>query len=207
VALLKKKLEAGDVGSNLEELVSILEYIPLAVVQAAAYIQKKGSKYGVRQYMDDFQKSEKRQTNLPNYEAGHLRQVSEAQNAIIITWQISFNSIRQQWRSSADLLSLTSFFDRQGIPKEVLIVQISEDRRGERGRDDNQERNQDYHEDGAFKSSDSDADAEDDASDQFEDDIDRLQNYSVVFDTANEHTFEMQELVQLATRKWLAMQR
>ena len=45
----------------------------------------------------------------------------------------------------------------------------------------------------------------DDPPDRFEEDIDRLQNYSFVSVGADEWTFEMHRLVQLATRKWLAM--
>lgn len=39
---------------------------------------------------------------------------------VLITWQILFESIRESRRSAADLLSLMSFFDRQGIPKTLL---------------------------------------------------------------------------------------
>ena len=139
-ALLKKKLDIADIESDMEELTNILEYMPLAIVQAAAYIQQKGSRYQytVRRYIKEFQKSDKRKTSLLNYEAGDLRRDPEAKNSIIITWQISFTYIREQWPSSADLLALMSFFDRQGIPKEALTVQISEetDRNGNKDEDE-----------------------------------------------------------------------
>lgn len=35
-------------------------------------------------------------------------------------WQLSFKYIRSKKASAADLLSLISFFDRQGIPKALL---------------------------------------------------------------------------------------
>jgi hypothetical protein len=132
VALLKKKLDATDINSDLEELASMLEYMPLAIVQAAAYIQQKRSRcrYSVRQYIEEFRRSDKRKTSLLNYEAGHLRRDPEAKNSIIITWQISFNYIREQWPSSADLLALMSFFDRQGISKEALTVRTLEEEAG-----------------------------------------------------------------------------
>jgi len=41
-------------------------------------------------------------------------------NSIIITWQISFDHIRHVRPSAADLLSLMSFFDRQGISEALL---------------------------------------------------------------------------------------
>jgi hypothetical protein len=42
----------------------------------------------------------------------------------MITWQISFNEIREKWPTSADLLSLMSYFNRQGIPEDVLKVRL-----------------------------------------------------------------------------------
>lgn len=126
-ALLRKKLDGFTNQEGLGELVSLLEYMPLAIVQAAAYIQQKGSRYSVQQYMEDFQRNEKRKTSLLNYEAGHLRRDPEAKNSIITTWEMSFNNIRKNWPLSADLLSLMSYFDRQGIPEEVLKVQLQEE--------------------------------------------------------------------------------
>ena len=204
-ALLKKKMDMADIETDMEELVSILEYMPLAIVQAAAYIQQKRSryKYTVRQYIEEFQKSDKGKTSLLNYEAGHLRRDPEAKNSIIITWQISFTYIREQWPSSADLLALMSFFDRQGIPREALTVQTLKERRDDGDTDRNDDRDEDVgiQQYGALQGS------SDDDSDQFEEDIDRLQNYSFVSGGADGQTFEMHSLVQLATRTWLAMQR
>ena len=49
---------------------------------------------------------------------------------------MSFDYIREQWPSSADLLALMSFFDRQGIPKEVLTLQTSTKEHNDRNRND-----------------------------------------------------------------------
>lgn len=124
IALLKRKIDKSVDDGDLRELAQVLEYMPLAIVQAAAYIQQKGASYSVRQYLEAFQRNEKRKTSLLNYETGHLRRDPEASNSIIITWQISFDEIREKWPLSADLLSLMSYFDRQGIPEEVLKVQV-----------------------------------------------------------------------------------
>jgi tetratricopeptide (TPR) repeat protein len=186
---------------DLEELARILEFMPLAIVQAAAYIQQKGVRYSVRRYIEAFQKNEKQQTSLLNYEAGHLRRDPEAKNSIIITWQISFDEIREKWPSSADLLSLMSYFDRQGIPEDVLKVQLREEeirdstKQNDDGvRDDENDEKEDNEDDGASEiSSDS----------MFEAAVERLRSYSFVSTGADGRTFEMHGLVQLATRKWL----
>lgn len=41
-------------------------------------------------------------------------------SSIIVRWQMSFELIQRMRPSATDLLSLMSFFDRQGIPEHVL---------------------------------------------------------------------------------------
>jgi tetratricopeptide (TPR) repeat protein len=221
--LLESKLDGqADIG-DLGELVHMLECIPLAIVQAAAYIQQKGSRYNVRKYIEEFQKNERRKTSLLNYEAGHLRRDQEAKNSIVITWQISFDEIRDKCPSSADLLSLMSFFDRQGIPEEVLKVQVQKERTGDivrrdivrrdmvrrdMVRRDMVKRDEDSNEDDGKDEDDDIKDSgasEATSDDTFEEDVDRLRSYSFVSVGDNGRTLDMHGLVQLATRKWLEM--
>ena len=54
-------------------------------------------------------------SRLLEHDAGDLRRDGGVSNAILTIWQISFDCIRAKRRSAADLLSLMSFFDRQGI--------------------------------------------------------------------------------------------
>lgn len=56
--LLQRKLDESADEQDLEELVDILEYLLLAIVQAAAYMQLKGSRYHVRRYIEAYQKNE-----------------------------------------------------------------------------------------------------------------------------------------------------
>jgi hypothetical protein len=86
IELLQKKLDRVREEHDLKELASILEYMPLAMVQAAAYIRQKGARYSVRRYIEAFQRNEKQQTSLLNHEAGQLRRDPDAKNSIIITW-------------------------------------------------------------------------------------------------------------------------
>jgi hypothetical protein len=110
---------AGD-ADKTAELVAALEYMPLAIVQAAAYISKRWPESSIHQYLDAFRKSDRMKAGLLNYEGGRLRRDPEAKNAILITWQISFDHIRRTKPSAANMLSLMSFCDRQGIPKSLL---------------------------------------------------------------------------------------
>jgi tetratricopeptide (TPR) repeat protein len=191
--LLQKKL-MGDVATDgVNELAVALEFMPLALVQAAAYISKRGPHYSVQQYIEEFRKNDKRKVSLLNQEAGHLRRNEEAKNSII-TWQISFEHIRRTRRSAADILSLMSFFDRQGIPKALLLDSnvLQSAPRDVRAEDGEQ----------------SDNDEDDSSSncsteDSFIDDILTLRDYSFVSETTDPETLEMHSLVQLATQKWL----
>ena len=192
LALLRKKLGPLGDDDDIAKLAAELEYMPLAIAQSAAHICQRRPRYSVQQYLEDFRKSDREKTSLLNYEGGQLRRDWEAKNSIIITWQISFEYIQQNWPSAADLLSLMSFFDRQGIPESLIRngAQTGGDSGCSRQLDEDKERD---------RGEESDADAEEDT---FEDDIQVLRNYLFV-SCDTEQTFEMHALVQLAMRKWL----
>ena len=119
-ALLQKKLgEEADKDGIVEPAVA-LELMPLALVQAAAYIRQRAPLCSILQYLEDFYRSDVEKTSLLSREAGHLRRDHEAKNSVIITWQISFDYVRLVRPSAADLLSLMSLFDSQGIPQFLL---------------------------------------------------------------------------------------
>jgi hypothetical protein len=120
IALFTKKLGQQGDNSDVTELTAALEYMPLAIVQAAAYILQRAPRCSVSKYLDEYRKSERKQTSLLDHDEGLLRRDWEAKNSILVTWQISFEYIQQTRSSAADLLSLMSFFDRQGIPDYVL---------------------------------------------------------------------------------------
>jgi tetratricopeptide (TPR) repeat protein len=198
LVLLQKKVDESTNQQDLEDLVSLLEFMPLAIVQAAAYIQQKGTRYSVRRYIEAFQKNERHQINLLKYEAGHLRRDEEAKSSIITTWQISFDDIREKWPLSADLLSLMSYFDRQGIPEAVLKVEP----RKKEIQDSIMQKVDSDHPD----TQDEEDISETTNDDMFDDALEHLLSYSLVSIGKDKRTFVMHGLVQLATRKWLEME-
>ncbi|KAF2098292.1 putative kinesin [Rhizodiscina lignyota] len=191
--LLDKKLEPT-VQRNDEDntrLVAALERMPLAIVQATAYISQMAPRCSVRQYIEEFQKSDRRKSSLLNHEGGQLRRDGEAKNSIIITWQLSFEHIRQARPSAADLLSLMSFFDPRGIPEGLVRTRSEDGRQADGNRD------------GGAEDDDDDSQSESSEDDRFEADVQTLRNFSFLTLGANPTVFEMHKLVQLATRKWL----
>jgi hypothetical protein len=73
VALFERKLLTQSDQEDSIELVAALEFMPLAVVQAAAYINQRALRCSVREYIEKFQKTDRNKTSLLTYEAGHLR--------------------------------------------------------------------------------------------------------------------------------------
>ena len=131
-----------------------------------------------------------------NYEKGQLRRDWQAKNSVIITWQISFKYINQSWPLAADLLSLMSFFDRQGI-LEALVrkrAEIGDSHRSQEQRDEYNSR--------VEEEDDKNNASEHNEDEGFEDDIQILKNY-LFLSIGTDRTFEMHVLVQLALRKWL----
>lgn len=52
--LLQKKAEAYDNDKSLADLAATLEYMPLAIVQAAAYVSQRAPFCSVQQYLERF---------------------------------------------------------------------------------------------------------------------------------------------------------
>ena len=175
VELLRKKLRCPLDGQAIE-LLAALDYIPLAITQAAAFINKRWPRTTVTSYAQELRTNNKKRVKLLNQAVTDLRRDEEASNSILATWQISFEHIREEKPSAANLLSLMSFFNPQGIPEFLL-------------RD--------------YSGSKPNTKDDDDVEDGFEDDLDLLKSYLLVITNGNGDVFEMHRLVQFATRTWL----
>jgi hypothetical protein len=73
ITLLEKKLKAPGDSTEIAKLVAVLEYMPLAIVQAAAYISYHLPRYSIAKYLDEYRKSERKRTCLLNFDKGKLR--------------------------------------------------------------------------------------------------------------------------------------
>ncbi|KAJ5523469.1 hypothetical protein N7513_013013 [Penicillium frequentans] len=189
--LLQKKLPQPEKSQDCQHLVEELELMPLAIVQAASYIRNRAPRYSVAQYLRDFQKSDRKATQLLKVEAGLLYRDWEANSSILVAWQISFDYIYHTKPSAAELLSLMSCFDRQGIPEDIIryrppIDDISSPELLEH-----------------ITNSDDSETSEDDRDPHLEDDITILRDYSFINVSEDGTMFTMHRLLQLATRAWL----
>ncbi|KAL4745969.1 hypothetical protein BDW72DRAFT_207750 [Aspergillus terricola var. indicus] len=189
LALLQKKLDVSQEREDMRLLVEALECMPLAIVQAAAYITHRSPRCSVSQYLEKIEKSDREVIRLLSHEPDHINRDWEAKNSIPLTWQISFDHIQETRPSAVGLLSLMSFFDRQGIPESVLRVGQGQDSIGEVEDNSSEE-----HGDNASIS---------DADQYFEDDITTLRDYSLISIGEKSTVLTMHRLVQLTVRAWL----
>ncbi|GAM43571.1 hypothetical protein TCE0_056r18491 [Talaromyces pinophilus] len=122
LALLRMRIpDSQSPAEDESALVQALEYIPLAIMQAAAYIANRSPLITVSAYLRLFHESEsKRIRLLQNEDSIDLRRDSSIRYAVITTWQLSFEQIHRVRPAAIDLLALMSMFDRQGIPEDLV---------------------------------------------------------------------------------------
>ena len=108
----------GDQSSEADviDLLEELEYLPLAITQAAAYISLRRTRYTISKYSNHLRQNEA----ILLKDIGDLRRDHEVPNSVLKTWQISFDQIKKYHPPAANVLSLMSVIDRQGIPEFLL---------------------------------------------------------------------------------------
>ncbi|KAJ5667191.1 hypothetical protein N7507_003055 [Penicillium longicatenatum] len=209
--LLQKKLGIPAGRDSMERLVEALELMPLAIIQAANYITHRPH-YSVSQYLEKLQKSDRAAMRLLDYEAGLLSRDWDAKNSILLTWQISFDYIQDVNPSAADLLSLMSFFDRQGIQKSVLRIQQTQEiddssdskmARDSSSDEDSSDEDEYEDEDGDEDEDEDEVSSKEDSKQSFEDDVIMLSDYSLIAIGESNKVLTMHRLVQLTVRTWL----
>ncbi|USP73041.1 hypothetical protein yc1106_00315 [Curvularia clavata] len=128
LALLQTKVSLTESDqADAKSLVQVLEYIPLAVTHAAAYIRTRSDILTIGSYLNLFHESETNQMHLLSKdELKDIRRDPSIRYPVIATWQISFEHIQKMEQSAADLLALMSMFDKQGIPRQLLQGETSE---------------------------------------------------------------------------------
>jgi hypothetical protein len=131
LVLLQKKLSCNVKEDDTVELLQALDYMPLIITQAAAYIKQRVPRMTISRYLDEVCRSDYDRAHLLKKDVGDSRRDGKASNSVIATWQISFEYIRKELPTAARLLSLISLFDRQGIPESLLYGQYQQDEDGE----------------------------------------------------------------------------
>ena len=112
--LLDQQLDSEDIGKLAREL----EYLPLTITQAAAYLEQ--TEISALEYLEIFRAG---QVDIPNLLEESIYDPSrdyESSNSVFQTWRLSFEQLTRQSPKAADMLSLMAVLDRQAIPSELV---------------------------------------------------------------------------------------
>lgn len=119
LALLGTRLSVEAI-DDATALVQELDLIPLAITHAAAYIQSR-PRFTIAKYLDIFRTSLQHQRKLLDWHgAKDARRDYSNRDPVLVSWQVTFDQIRETSPAASDLLALMSNFDRSEIPADLL---------------------------------------------------------------------------------------
>ena len=175
--LLHMHLAAGGDVKDVDQLLESLSRIPLALKQAAAYINRDFSGLTVKGYLQKLLEGGSAHAELLYQGFKDVHRDPDTAKSIGQTWQLVLDHIRDIAPYSIDLLSLASLFDPDGIHEDLLM-------------------HYDYDEtfSWGFRAR---------REDRFEKGISILKSYSLVMTNEHGDSFVMHRLVQLWLKAWL----
>lgn len=112
-----RKSALGD-GFAVPELLEELTYLPLAIAQAAAYLNR--NLVTIDRYLELLRGTEQEVASLLSREFHDRTRYTGAQNAVTTTWWVSFNEIVTQDPVAANLLRFISRIEAKAIPLSIL---------------------------------------------------------------------------------------
>jgi UDP-2,3-diacylglucosamine pyrophosphatase LpxH len=122
IQLLQNSLaEPARVAAHLQDakaLLAELTYLPLAIVQAAAYINENS--IAPLDYLSLLNEQEANVIDLLSEDFEDDGRYQSTKNSVATTWLISFEQIRRRDSLAADYLSFMSCIDRKDIPESLL---------------------------------------------------------------------------------------
>ena len=170
--LLSKRVRRENSGLNdlkSDELCKVLEYLPLAITQAAAYISYNS--ITVDEYLKMFHASDSEMQNLLSKDSKdrrrNLQDIGIA-NSVIRAWKVTFDQIIKQDFRASEILSLMAVLGGQRVP-EMLLNRLATNQT------------------------------------DFIAAVGTLKAFSFISKEIGAATFIIHRLIQVSTRKWLAM--
>ncbi|KND93534.1 hypothetical protein TOPH_01531, partial [Tolypocladium ophioglossoides CBS 100239] len=120
----KDQLQQDDV---VVELLERLTYLPLAIAQAAAYVNMK--KVHLKEYLRLCKNTDQDMIELLRSKFRDKAHYSSSQGAVATTWIISFSQIRETDQLAAQLLLFIAWIEPRAIPRSILPSPASEQAR------------------------------------------------------------------------------
>ena len=118
--LLSKRVQLEDeVDEALShQLLQTLDFLPLAITQAAAFLAE--NEISIAEYLEILQKDDSEMKDFLATDIYDPSRDSDLSNSILQTWKVSFDQIRMQKPLAAEILSLMAVLDRQAISDRLL---------------------------------------------------------------------------------------
>ena len=104
--------------SGTTKLLELLVNLPLAIMQAAAYLNAKGST--IAEYLRIYKESSDNTIKLLSKDFEDIRRYPGMKNPVATTWLISFQQIQDRDPLAADYMAFISCIKEQDIPQELL---------------------------------------------------------------------------------------
>ncbi|OAP55793.1 hypothetical protein AYL99_09945 [Fonsecaea erecta] len=121
--LFRKDLLSDKKG--VADLLHELTHLPLAITQAAAYINTTG--VPLRKYVELLGKTDQDVVGLMSREFHDSTRPRGSRHAVATTWLVSFHQIQESDPTAADLLMFISYIDPKAVPQSILPVFSSEE--------------------------------------------------------------------------------
>ncbi|RSL66014.1 hypothetical protein CEP53_003518 [Fusarium sp. AF-6] len=103
----------------VHELLEELNYLPLAITQAAAYLNAQ-NQVSIRRYLQLLHGTEKEAVSLMTREFYDRTRQKGSRNAVATTWVVSFEEISSRDQGAAQLLGFISQIEPKAIPRWML---------------------------------------------------------------------------------------
>ncbi|RKK76432.1 hypothetical protein BFJ71_g16945 [Fusarium oxysporum] len=115
-SLVQKQLLQDE--TSVIELLTYLSFLPLAITQAAAYLNQ--TRAPIRTYLGLLRNAEDNDTRVLEREFRDNTRYRGSQNAVGTTWIVSFRQIQKSNQLAVDLLSFISCIEPKAIPQSML---------------------------------------------------------------------------------------
>ncbi|MCJ1307313.1 hypothetical protein MMC25_000959 [Agyrium rufum] len=122
-SLIRKNLIHNTVVAT--ELLDELTFLPLAITQAAAYLNV--NQLSIREYLQLLRGTEQNVISLMSREFRDNTRYENSDNAVATTWLVSFDQIRKYDTAAADILAFISRIEPKAIPRSILPELQSEE--------------------------------------------------------------------------------
>ncbi|KAJ0146218.1 Trichothecene efflux pump TRI12 [Fusarium oxysporum f. sp. albedinis] len=115
-SLIQKQLLQDKVA--VVELLTYLTFLPLAITQAAAYLNQ--TRAPIQTYLGLLRNAEDKGMTVLEREFRDNTRYRGSQNAVGTTWIVSFRQIQKSNQLAVDLLSFMSYIEPKAIPQSIL---------------------------------------------------------------------------------------